>query len=353
MYDPLRCSSKLVGRFSVRILFVEVLRSLLSMKKSISVILLIMAISDAYSQVILRDADTLSQQKRLTIVNINRDQSYLAFGSGFGNLEPLIFEAKFSPGFLVTARNRPWVLMFNPQIQVRMLNRRSVPIRHPSYRGNLTFYRAIDRKWPTIYEDALWFAAVGHHSNGQEGDFYEDDSTQRINLDQGNFSTNFIQLGLASYSLRPAKGNSFSAREIKVHAEVHLSFLRPHARKLNEQYGLYRSFVTYRAIGFGSMFKRKGLKVWAQQSGVAVQVGWIFGDLYQARSREVSKRFILDINYQFYPRWLDKFAFFVRYYRGQDYYNLQFVRTLSNVSFGITSNITKPGRAVKYFNPKK
>ena len=288
------------------------------------------------------------------IANADRDQGYLAFGSGFGNLEPLIFEAKFSPGFLVTTRNRPWALMFNPQIQVRMLNRRSVPIRSPSYRGHFTFYRAINRARPTLfYEDALWFAALGHHSNGQEGDSYQADSTQLINQGQGNFSTNFVRLGLASYLLCPAEGNSFSAREIKVHTEIHLSFLRPHASKLDEQYGLYRSFVTYRAVGFGSMFKQKGFKAWAQQSGVAVQFGWIFGDLYQAGSQEVSKRLILDINYQFYPRWLDKFAFFVRYYRGQDYYNLQFVRTLSNISFGITSNITKPGRAVKYFNPKK
>ena len=185
-----------------------------------------MAISDGYPQGISHDADTLSQQKRLTIANVNREQSYLTFGSGFGNLEPLVFEAKFSPGFLVTAYNRPWVLMFNPQIQVRMLNRRSVPIRSPSYWGHLTFYRAIDRERPTLfYEDALWFATVGHHSNGQDGDFYQSDTTQLINLDGGNFSTNFIRLGIASYSLRPTESNAFSVREIKAHAEVHLSFL--------------------------------------------------------------------------------------------------------------------------------
>ena len=82
-------------------------------------------------------------------------------------------------------------------------------------------------------------------------------------------------------------------------------------------------------------------------------MGWIFGDLYEAGRLEVDKRLILDIRYQYYPRWLDEFAFFVRYYRGQDYYNIRFTNTLSNVSFGITSNTTKLREAAQFLDRKK
>ncbi len=73
------------------------------------------SVGGAYAQHISSDADTLAHQKLLTVANINREQSYLTFGNGFGNLRPLITEAKLSAGYLVTTQNRPWVLMFNPQ----------------------------------------------------------------------------------------------------------------------------------------------------------------------------------------------------------------------------------------------
>ena len=326
------------------------------MKKTLFIPLLIL-VGGAYAQRISSDADTLAHQKLLTVANINREQSYLTFGNGFGNLQPLITEAKLSAGYLVTTQNRPWALMFNPQIQFRMLNRRSIPIRSPSYQAYFTFYRAINfRKHTSFpYQDALWFASVGHHSNGQDGAFYQDDSAQVVDVNQGNFTTNLLRLGAASYALRPVDGNTFSIREIKAHVEIHPAFpLRWHARELTERYGLYRLFFTYRIADLRPASERPGgAGRWTQRSGIHVQTGWIFGDLHQAEGGEVGKRLILDVRYLFYPRWFDAFALFVRYYRGQDYYNTRFSHTLSNVSFGITSNITRPGEAVKYFKRKQ
>ena len=96
------------------------------MKKTLFVPLLLL-VGGAYAQRISSDADTLAHQKLLTVANINREQSYLTFG----NLRPLITEAKLSAGYLVTTQNRPWALMFNPQIQFRMatlfLSARSKP----------------------------------------------------------------------------------------------------------------------------------------------------------------------------------------------------------------------------------
>ena len=101
-------------------------------------------------------------------------------------------------------------------------------------------------------------------------------------------------------------------------------------------------------------YKKERLNRWAQRSSVEAQVGWIFGDVYEAGRVEARKRLILDITYRYYPWWLDEFALFVRHYRGQDYYNIRFANTLSNVSFGITSNTTKLQEAVRFLGkPRK
>ena len=196
------------------------------MKKTTATAVLCLSLWSGYAQTISSNADTLSYQKFLTMMNANRDQSYLTFGNGFGNLEPLIFEAKFSPSYFVTKQNRNWALTLNPQVQLRMLNKKSVPVRTPSYRAYLTFYHAVDF-WKRaffkklFYEDALWFASVAHHSNGQGGTFYVEDSTNVINTDGGSFSTNFLQVGVASYSVAPGRHHYFSIRQIKAHVEIH------------------------------------------------------------------------------------------------------------------------------------
>src|SRR6478609_8190793 len=89
------------------------------------------------------DTATLSSERNkfLTLVNANREQSYITFGSGIGNLEPLIFEGKLSPSYFFTGQKRNnWALMMNPQVTVRMLNKKSVPIQNPSYKLYVTYY---------------------------------------------------------------------------------------------------------------------------------------------------------------------------------------------------------------------
>ena len=87
---------------------------------------------------------------------------------------------------------------------------------------------------------------------------------------------------------------------------------------------------------------------WLQQSSLEIKSGWIFGNMSNASPLEVSRRLIIDIKYKYYPKWFDEIAFFVRFYRGQDYYNIYFVNSpLTNLSFGITSNIMNYNQTVK------
>lgn len=291
--------------------------------------------------------DTLEQslehRKFITLVNANREQSYVTIGSGIGNLEPLIFEGKLSPSYFFTGLKRNWALMLNPQVQIRMLDRKSVPIRNPSYKIYITYYRDI-KFWKNtfleklFYNNALWYGSVAHHSNGQDGSFYVADTTTNVNFEDGNFSTNFLEFGVSSYQLEKFGKQYFSIREIKASFEIHPP--RWSIRELDRHYGFYRFFLEAGFIGPVRKRKNDAINKWLQQSSLELKTGWIMGRMSGASPVDVSKRLITDITYKYYPEWFDEIAFFLRFYRGQDYYNIYFrQRELTQLSIGITSNI--------------
>jgi len=295
---------------------------------------------------------TLERQKFMTMVNANREQSYVTFANGIGTLEPLIFEARLSPSYFFSGQGRNWAVMINPQITIRMLDKKSVPIRNPSYKIYITYYRDI-RFWDNtflrklFYKNALWYASVAHHSNGQDGTFYSPDTTRNVNFENGNFATNFLEFGVSSYKLEKLSANYFSIREIKAYLEFHPP--KWSIAELNDRYGFYRVYVKAGLIG--PMRKRKNDSVnrWLQQSSLEIKTGWIMGKMGGTAALDPSKRFVFDLTYKYYPKWFDEIAFFLRFYRGQDYYNIYFLDdTLTQLSAGITSNIMNFKRAVKF-----
>lgn len=299
------------------------------------------------------EADSLEFQKFLTLVNANREQSYVTVGSGIGNLEPLILEAKFSPSYFFSKNKKLWAIMVNPQVQVRILNEKSLPIRNPSYRVYGTFYREIRFLKHTFlrklsYENALWQASYVHHSNGQAGTFYTNDSTKEVNLTNGDFSTDYAEFGISFYRVKEINKNYSSIRSFKVLFEYHP--LKWYSEGLKDRYGSYRIFANVGVVGPQKNLKREKLMQWLQRSSLEVRLGWIFGSMNGIAPVNVSRRLIFDAYYKYYPAWFDEIAFFLRFYRGQDYYNIHFARgELINLSFGITSNIMNFKQAVKLF----
>jgi len=88
---------------------------------------------------------------------------------------------------------------------------------------------------------------------------------------------------------------------------------------------------------------------WLQKSSLQLRSGWIFGQMNNASPGDVRRRMIIDITYKYYPSWFDEIAFFIRFYRGQDYYNIYFAQNeLTAITCGLTSNIMNFKKAVKY-----
>ena len=300
--------------------------------------------------------DTLKHRKFLTMVNFNKDQSYVSFGSGLGNQRPILFEANLSPSYYISNQSKNWALVMNPQVQIRMLDEKSQPVQTPSYRFFLTYYHNLTF-WKKsflkriLYQDAIWFASMAHHSNGQSGEFYINDSTKIIDLENGNFAVNFIQLGVSSFTISPSGGDYFSLRALKIHTEIYPAGLSdPH---LDGQYGYYRLFGTFDFAGPWKKEKNDVINRWLHNSSIEVKAGWIFGEFRSYETYDVDKRLILDISYKYYPPWFDEIAFFLRFYSGQDYYNIYYEKKLVNLSIGITSNTIKLSNAVRNMGTRR
>lgn len=299
------------------------------------------------------EGDSLEFQKFLTMVNANREQSYVTVGSGIGNLEPLILEANFSPSYFFSRNKKLWAIMVNPQVQIRILNEKSLPIRNPSYRVYGTFYKEL-KSWKNtflrklFYDNALWHVSYVHHSNGQDGSFFVNDSTTDVNFNNGDFSTDYVELGIYSYRAKELSKNYFSIRGIKATLEYYP--VAWYSDGLKNRYGSYRIFADMSVVGPQRNLNRERLMQWLQRSGLEIKLGWIFGSMEHAGPLDASSRLIIDVWYKYYPAWFDEIAFFARFYRGQDYYNIHFAKDeLTNLSFGITSNIMNFKQAVKLF----
>jgi hypothetical protein len=187
--------------------------------------LFLISVHFAFSQ---KDADTIPQLNLYKIALVNQTDSYITFPTDIGNIEPLMFEANVNPSFIVRERKDSKLMaVLTPQIIIRMYNEESYPVRTPSYIPQIAFYYAANKT------DALnclvLFGKIAHHSNGQDGGFYNEDGT--INLQSGNFATNFFEFGF----LKTTYSNRLKAiKTIKSSIEIH-----PKSWMLQELKGQY------------------------------------------------------------------------------------------------------------------
>jgi hypothetical protein len=141
------------------------------------------------------------------IVERTSNYTYVTAGEGFGKMDELIFEGTIAPWFYGYSGTAPVDILAAPQVILRMYDEDSRPVTAPSYmpRLRLNFF---DRKRRGLYS-----VIVSHHSNGQNGPFYKPDGS--INYDNGNFSTNFVNLSYYHHRLR-----SVGMGEAKAGADV-------------------------------------------------------------------------------------------------------------------------------------
>lgn len=310
------------------------------MKKPLLVIVMLFA----FSPFCTSQVDTTSGKTSfLPLVYANRDLTYFTLSDGVGNLPNMVTEARFSGSYFLKNNKPNWALEFNLNMTLRILDKESYPIPPPSYIPQLTYYRRINGNGQSalsklLFEDAYWDISVGHHSNGRADDFFVKDSlgnkTDEIDLEDASFTLHYLEWGYSTFNHRKSKFDKDFYTNLRLALRVYPAPMG--TPELEDNYGLYRAFATYnifRLPGGGA-----GESDFLSQSRVRVHTGWIFGDVTRASADNIEKRLIAEVTWFYHPAWLAEMGFFVQYYHGQDYYNLQFERTVDALRFGISSN---------------
>ncbi|MDD2550705.1 MAG: hypothetical protein PHD00_11490 [Bacteroidales bacterium] len=269
-------------------------------------------------------------------IRANQVDSYITFGQGFGNVEPLIFEGLISPYFLLrTSRNARWGATISPAIRLRMEAKESFPIRAPSYMPNITFYHQISRENDDI---KYLFMSLVHHSNGQDGNFKNDDGT--YNVQSGDFSTNMIEVG--AFFNKTVLPFTNTREYFQSSVEYHLNVAR--SEELEGVYSFLRWHNNIRIFRFPlpkSTLKWLEDKTQLPEVQTNIKTTWMFGDVNNATFFDLAEHLNLSFTISYRPQVLNDVSFFVTFYTGKDYYNMHFARRIQVLQFGLQAYAIK------------
>lgn len=228
-----------------------------------------------------------------------------------------------------------WGIELSPKVVLRMYQAESYPVRTPSYMPGATFYYNISNLRSSRKASPLFvFLTWQHHSNGQDGTFYNADSIS-INTLSGNFSTNTIEMG--GFASASDKSKAFNSIFHKISLEYHYQ----QNEELKGKYGNFRINSELQSIWYPGKFTSAGGIVKNRLYSVRTQLKlqWIAGNMQNASTLDI-KRLVASFRVAIHPAILNEVTLFAQYYYGQDYYNIYFSRTLTVLRFGILTDLS-------------
>ena len=292
------------------------------LKYNIILVLIIFSVLESLAQ----EDDVIPEINVSIISMINEGNSYITFPTDIGNLEPLWFEANLNPSFHIR-QNKDSRLMgvLTPQIIFRMYQEPSFPIRTPSFIPQITAYYKLISK--TEANSLSIMGKFAHHSNGQDGEFYNEDG--EINVRDGSFSTNYMEFGLIKTNyVKKLRAVQFFSTSLEIHPKGLSS------DELDGMYGFYRWNSSF------SIFKLPAdpdKKVKRSTISIKGKTSWMFGELYDWNTCNINR---LNISFTFFyhPKFLEEIGLFAHVYHGMDYYNIYFSHQITVLRFGIMTD---------------
>lgn len=266
-----------------------------------------------------------SIQMGLPIISqANQGNSYITFPTDIGNIEPLWFEGNVIPNFyLRKSKNSRLMGVLTPQIIIRMYREESFPVRTPSYMPQITLFYMVNEKANS--RSLNMYGRIGHHSNGQEKDFFLEDGS--LNLKSGNFATNFLELGLIKTNLNTRfNAYQFFKTSFEIHPE---GFIQEELMRIYSRYRWHNAFSIFKLDSDKNQHDSRKPNI-----SVKGETTWMFGD-YNQLSALSPERLNLKLTFYYHPKFLEDIGLFVQYYHGSDYYNMYFDHRLDMLRFGL------------------
>jgi|GEM_PF-1557570 len=295
--------------------------------------------------------ESLYEMKHL--IELTQEPTYITLGGGLnyggeGRFSNQIFEANLKQSFhwmdnpqALQAKGYNGFLTVDMKLRLRMLSSYSAPVRTPSFMPRLLYYFWLDDQVPEASDKIYYSLMLSHHSNGQEGAFYNPDGT--LNTKSGNFSTNYLQL--AYYRLwgerHEPDWSSFSL-------DWHPGFGRE--KGLKGQYEELKLNYTMRtgALEVAGYLDRGTLTNQSAISYTLLGRRWVVAPNAKAPNIPPVKtkpwdniQFSTAFNYRV-PGWED-IRLYLKYDYGYDYYNIHFRERLNRIQFGFSGDSFQMG----------
>lgn len=301
-------------------------------------IFIIILFNTSYSQ----NGVSTNEQSFTKHILANSELGYITLLGGVGNIDPLWFEGVLVPSYsLRINKNAKWGAVLVPKIILRMYQEDSQPVNSPSYMPQISFYHQMNEPTNNFNNLFYLFGSIVHHSNGQAGNFYNDDGT--LNTITGDFSTNYIEVGFFLTKLLEPKLNAteFFRSSLEIHPEIlqyeALNNLYGNIRWHNDIQLLKIDTRSVLEIFTGNENTRTGNINESRPPTVRARINttYIFGEMDGIDIFDFSKRLCISATLSFHPAFLQDLRVFAQYYYGQDYYNMNFQKTLSVLRFGL------------------
>ena len=257
------------------------------------------------------------------------ESTYITALSGWGSQgDRLFFEGTIAPNLSFAGRH--FAIVGTPKIVLRMYDEHSNPVRRPSYMPGAHLYwwgkptQINSRPGFPFARLTLW----NHHSNGQDGEFYND-STDDINTRDGSFSLNFMELSGGWISL-DRDGNGFGTARIGLRANLPINEADPLRHSKGDQYGSYR-FI---AGGSGNATRK-----WVAAS-LAAELQYVLDSRYQYNPYFSTDRLTTSVSLLYSLKQLQNAGILVNGFWGQDYYNMSYKQRFWAARLGFAFNAT-------------
>jgi hypothetical protein len=311
-------------------------------------------------------------------VSLKPDGSYL-FQHTDGDL---VFEAQIAPDIRIVdnfgralARvldaGRPRVFAYSVfgtfLTRLRMFDEASNPVRTPSYMPKATIQLAWMKNRSTADPDdgeqflkgpiEMWVASAipfGHHSNGQNGCLFKDQvridgdcqpesptaiGPDDVNRENGSFSTNYIRFGIEYRRLYPDGDDpndirAITRREWGIGGSVELNPSGYIGGSISDTLKPLYGPTRYRLTADIAAGNWRAPIPWIDR--INCGRAWAEASATFIHGAADSVDNVLAVEAACLPAGWGGAGLFVRYYRGQDYYNAAFLENINRVQFGLT-----------------
>lgn len=254
------------------------------------------------------------------------ESSHITALSGWGtHPDRIFFEGVIAPNLSFAIRH--FAIVGTPKIVLRMSNEHSSPVRRPSYMPGAHLYW-----WGNANSDPgfpfVRFTLWNHHSNGQDGEFYNE-GTNEINTLDGSFSLNFMEVSGGWISLDP-DSNGVGTFRLGLRANLPINEAEPLRKSTGDQYGTYR-FI---AGGSGNATRK-----WLAAS-LAWELQYVLDPKFQHREYFSTRRLNTSLSLVYSLKQLQNAGILLNGYWGQDYYNISYKQRFWAVRAGFAFNTT-------------